>query len=131
MGYNLEEIVEDYTNEDQSWLGSAEGTSSCESGTLDADKFLGTFPDGVVPSGVFVRRNNASGLYRPYADAGADGPAFILFTTTDLKGTTAAAAKDTVVPLFWHGQVIVAKLPADSGISAGARAALPQVHFVE
>lgn len=237
MGFDLSVQTNTYTTEKQSWLGSAHGTNECDSVTLDADKFLGAFPTGIVPSGVVLGMITATGLYAPYgaspsevqtinlgaATAGTvtitfDGettaaiaynataaavqtalealsnvdpgdvvvsggplPGTItltfggryvgrnvpqvtvtptgltggtvtvatttegggsvtdgsqvarghLFSTTDLKGTTAATARDQVAPLFWHGQVIVAKLPAGHGLDDAARADMAgRIHYV-
>lgn len=127
MGFNLAVETTNYTGSNQAWLGSAHGTENCDSVTLDADKFLAAFPSGIVPSGVTLARITATGLYAPYTDAathgvGSDAMAGHLFTEVDLKGTTAAAAKDSVVPLYWHGQVIEAKLPAGHGLTAAGKA---------
>lgn len=126
MGLNLAVETTAYTTENQSWLGSAHGTNECDSVTLDADKFLTAFPTGIVPSGVVLGKITASGLYAPYTDLGTHGAGTEtasghLFTTADLKGTTAGTAKDTVVPLLWHGSVIEAKLPTNHGLTAAAK----------
>ncbi|MGI8425445.1 MAG: head decoration protein [Actinomycetota bacterium] len=135
MGFNLTTSEKGYLNENQSWLGKAHGTEECDSITLDADKFLAAFPTGIVPSGVLLGKITASGLYAPYTDAETHGAGTgvargHLFTTVDLKGTTAAAARDTVAALFWHGQVIEAKLPTGHGLDAAAKADLTQIRYV-
>lgn len=136
MGFNLSVETTNYTTENQSWLGSAHGTNDCDSVTLDADKFLATFTDGIVPSGVVIAKITATGLYAPYTDAathgaGTDAAAGHLFTTTDLKGTTAGTAKDTVAPLMWHGEVIESKLPTGHGLTAGAKGDMAgRFHYV-
>jgi hypothetical protein len=72
MGMNLATRSEAFTpSEDQTWLGSAHGTSECNPITLDGDAFLSLFPTGIVPSGV-VLYEHASGLYRPFAGVAAD-----------------------------------------------------------
>lgn len=52
--------------EDQSWLGSAHGTNTGDSVTLDGDAFLSTWPSGVVPSGVVLAKRTSDGKYVPY-----------------------------------------------------------------
>lgn len=228
MGIGLKR--ETFGVEDLSWLGKAHGHNEMDSITLDADKFLDAFPDGVVPSGVVLARLTATGLYAPYAGrtnevqtldlgaasagtftitfddettgaiafnataaavqtalealsninpgdvivtggplpgaitltfggqyAGADvetitvddgnltgatvtiatgtaggaadtdgtqDPAGHLGTTKNLGGTTAATAQDCGAALFWHGEVIVSKLPNSHGLDSYARAIL-------
>lgn len=120
-------------NEDQSWLGSAHGTQECDPITLNGDAFLATFPDGVIPSGTVVAKNTTTGLYEPYADAGANGTdtaAGHLFTTVDLGGTTGATVGNTGAALFWHGEVVVAKLKTGHGLTAAARADLSLIRYV-
>lgn len=118
--------------EDQSWLGSAHGTNEADSITLHGASFIGTFADGHVPSGVVVAKYTAganAGLYGPYSDAGADGldtAAGHLFTTTDV-GTTGV---NTSAALYWHGEVVESKLPTGHGLTAAAKADLPQVRYV-
>lgn len=236
MGSNVAWKKETFGGSDQSWLGSAHGTETCETVTLDADKFLGTFPDGIVPSGVVLGKITATGLYGPYAaspsevqtinlgaatagtvtinfdgevtaaiafdataaavqtalelldninpgdvvvsggpfpgtitltfggrylgqnvpqvvvtptgltggtvtvattvaggGATSDGSEVArghLFTGVDLKGVTAGTAQDTSAPLFWHGQVIEAKLPTGHGLDAAAKADLAHIQYV-
>lgn len=135
MGFDLSVETTTYTGEDQSWLGSAHGTNNAWTGTLDASTFLATFTDGVVPSGVVLGRLTASpGKLVPYTDAatngaGSDTAVGHLFTTTDLKGTTAAAAKDTVVAVIDHGRVIEANLPTGHGLTAAAKADLTHIRY--
>ena len=120
-------------SEDQTWLGSAHGTNECDSLTLDDDVFLAlaAFEDGIVPSGVVLGRVTASGLYVPYTDAathgvGSDTARYHLFTTKAIRagGQTSGAG-------FWHGEVLVANLPADNGLTAAGRADLPHIRYVD
>lgn len=129
MGMKLSITRETFSPaEDQTWLGSAHGTNECESITLDASSFVDTFTDGIVPSGVVVSIDTGSDLAVLGADGG--GAVYHLFTTTDLHGTTAETAVDTPAAGFWHGQIIVANLPADHGLDVAAAALLPQVNYV-
>lgn len=123
---NLAQTTETWGNEDLSWLGSAHGLEMSDSVTLDRDTMTAAWlTDGVVPAGAIVRRNNASGRYRPFADAGADGPTGIL-----IGPVMTGAAGNPVGAVIRHGQVIIAKLPATSGYVAGVNAELPLVDFV-
>lgn len=134
MSFDLGVTTEDYASEDQSWLGSAHGTEICFPITLDADKFLATFTDGVVPSGVVLGVITASGLAAPYTDAathgaGSDTAIGHLYTTANLKGTTAGTAKDQVAAVFWHGRVKESRLPTGHGLTAAAKADLAQIRY--
>jgi hypothetical protein len=53
-----------------------------------------------------------------------------LFTTTDLGGTTAGTVDKCTAALFWHGEVIVANLPENAGLTTGARADLNQIRYI-
>lgn len=115
--------------EDQSWLGSAHGTTECDTITLDGSAFLATWADGIVPSGVVLGKITATGLYAPYDNGAADGTevaAGILFQTVDLGDD----GIDSPAALYWHGEVIEAKLPTDHGLDAGARTDLKHIRFV-
>lgn len=61
-------ITEAFTQDDQSWLGSAHGTDATRSITLDTSAFTsGThYPNGYFPSGLPLGKITASGLYGPY-----------------------------------------------------------------
>lgn len=133
MGVDVSLKTETFSNENQEWLGSAHGTDSIDSITLDADLFLAAFTDGVVKSGVALGKITASGKYGPYDNAAVDGrqtAVGLLFTTVDLRGTTAATAKDVWGALLWHGKVIEAKLPVGHGVDAAAKAELTFIRFV-
>lgn len=120
-------------DEDLSWLGSAHGVATGDPITLDGSAFLATFADGIVPSGVVLGRITATGLYAPYSNAAADGTEVArghLLTTKDLGGTTAGTAGDVAGSLYWHGEVVEAKLPTGHGLDAAAKADLPQVRYV-
>lgn len=136
MSFDLGVVTDSYTSENQSWLGSAHGTNECDTVTLDADKFLATFPTGIVPSGVTLGKITATGLYAPYTDAathgaGSDTMVGHLFTTVDLQGITSGTAKDKVAALLWHGQVIEAKLPTGHGLTTAGKAdVVGRLHYV-
>lgn len=114
--------------ENHTWLGSAHGTDTWESLTLDGSEFLAAFPTGIIPSGVVIRRHTATGLYRPFAAGTAGERVFHLGTTTDVG--VGAAVQDSPAAGMWHGQVIVAKLPAGHGLVAAAATAMKLVDYV-
>lgn len=135
MAVNIGWTTETFGAENQSWLGSAHGTNECDTVTLDADKFVGTWADGIVPSGVVLGIVTGTGLAVPYTDAGTHGAgsetaAGFLFTTADL-GVVGGVGQDVGAALFWHGEVVVASLPTNHGLTAAARVDLAgQVKFV-
>jgi len=110
---NLNPVTETFQNEDQRWLGSAHGTSSGESITLDTSVFTaGThYPNGYFPSGLPLGKITATGLYGPYDDAASDGRQTLvgfLFCTVDAP---AVSTQDPQGALLWHGKVVEARLP--------------------
>lgn len=114
--------TETWIAENRSWLGSAHGTDVTQTVTLDTSTFTeGThYPDGFVPSGVVLGRITATGLYGPYDNAAGDGrevAAGFLYTSTRMR----SGGPDVGAPIHWHGAVIAANLPTDSGLDAGAR----------
>lgn len=120
--------------EDQSWLGSAHGTSSCRPVTLDPALFTaGThYPNGFVPSGCALGMVTATGKYGPYTPGASNGTqtfAGFLFTSQRMNVLTTQA----IGPLLEHGRVITAKLPFQSGagaIDTAAKTAAPLIKFV-
>lgn len=75
--------------------------------------------DGEATGGTVVwATTTAGGTETPAGEGAAVG---FLATTKDLGGITAATVGNTPAALMWHGQVIVAKLPASSGFSSAAR----------
>jgi hypothetical protein len=69
-----------YVNEDMTWLGSAHGTETGDTITLDLSLFTAAthFPNGYIPSGMTLGKVTASGAYGPYnnglANHGLDAP---------------------------------------------------------
>jgi hypothetical protein len=61
--------TENFSQDDQSWLGSAHGTDAARTITLDTSAFTsGThYPNGYFPSGLPLARITSSGKYGPYA----------------------------------------------------------------
>lgn len=61
---------------------------------------------------------------------GRETPLGHLFTVKSVlpKGTT--VARDVSAALYWHGEVVVAKLPPNSGYAAGVATALTRIRYV-
>jgi hypothetical protein len=65
-----------YALDDNSWLGSADGTSATETITINPGVgFVGAthWPNGFIPSGTPLGKITASGLYALYDNAASDG----------------------------------------------------------
>ena len=128
MGVNIAQTTETFGSGDQSWLGSAHGTNECNTFTLDTSAFVGTFVEGVVPSGVCVGVITATGLLGPYADVGAGGldvATGLLFTDVDIS-----AGVDVPCAVYWHGEVIEDNLPVGHGVTTAAKADLTHIHWI-
>jgi Bacteriophage lambda head decoration protein D len=117
-----------YINEDQRWIGPAtigELRTSTDTITLDRSAFdlVTAFPNGIIPSGVVLGKITATGLYAPYADAGAGGldTAVGFLVTSIVYDRNSAATSDIVAALLWKGEVIEAFLPTNHGLTAAAR----------
>lgn len=127
MGSRLSTRSEEFLPaENHSWLGSAHGTQECDSITLDHTAFAAF--DGLVPSGTVLAKNVAGTKYVPFVTAAGDSTGTAvghLFTTTVVPTDS-----DTTGALFWHGEVVIAQLPANSGYDASVKADLPQIRYV-
>ncbi|MGP5048736.1 head decoration protein [Glutamicibacter ardleyensis] len=109
---------ESFGQDDQSWLGSAHGTSAAQSITLDVSTFTAEehYPEGWLKSGL------------PLANS---GETYVLWTTeADLAGflfTTVRVPVDTATPvgaaILEHGRVKTAKLPVSVDTAGQATAA--------
>ena len=94
--------TETFGQDDQSWLGSAHGTDTARSITLDTSAFTANthYPNGFLPSGLPLAKITASGKYGPYAGQTSEvqtvtitgGPTGGTFTLTFDGETTAAIA---------------------------------------
>lgn len=94
--------TENFSNDDQSWLGSAHGTDAARTITLDTSAFTANthYPNGFFPSGLALGRITATGKYGPYAGRAAEaqtvtvtgGPTGGTYTLTFDGETTAAIA---------------------------------------
>lgn len=133
----LSPVTETFGQDDQSWLGSEEGTSRAMSITLDTSAFVaGThYPDGYFKSGIILGKITATGLYAPYNNAASDGTevaAGLLLCAVDAPPLT---TQDPQGAMLWHGRVLVSKLPIAQGVNGGPDAGgayktdLPQIRF--
>lgn len=109
-------------SENQEWLASRHGTQEADSITLDRAACVAVFADGVVPSGIPLRVDTATGRYVPALDNGAtvadDVAVGHLLTTIDFTSggdVPAGSAPDSPAALLWHGEVIISKVPAYAG----------------
>lgn len=123
----LAQTVESFSSaSSHEWLGSAHGTDSGDSVTLDVAAFtaLAAWNEGdTLPSGVGVSRRDADGLYVPLTAAVGHSRHRVLLEDTQLEGARQSRA------VIWHGEIVSAKLPADSGIP-GNEALFPLIAFV-
>lgn len=104
--------TEQFGGDDQGWLGSAHGTSSAKTITIDKSLLTaGThYPQGYVRSGTPLGLVTASGLYGPYDNAASDGRqtlAGFLLTPQPVSAT----GTRIVGPLVWHGAINLSRLP--------------------
>jgi hypothetical protein len=105
--------TETFNQDDQSWLGSAHGTSSGRPVTLDASKgfVAGThYPNGYLPSGTPLGKVTAGGKYGLYDDAASDGRQTLvghLLSPVKVSSGTATPSGS----LYEHGRVVAANLP--------------------
>lgn len=129
--------TEAFQQDDQSWLGSAHGTQSARTVTLDASAFTaGThYPNGFIPSGTVLAYIAGSttklGPYDPTNTTTEPGVAVgILFTAVKVPTDT---SKPVGAALFTHGRVRTAKLPFQSGkgsVDAAGETDLKLIEFV-
>lgn len=124
--------TETFGQEDQSWLGSAHGTDTARSITLDLTTFTaGThYPDGFLKAGLPLGKITASGKYGLYSDAAADGRQTLvgfLFTVVKVPASTATPA---VGAMLLHCFVVESKLPAPGVDAAGKADVAGRIIFV-
>lgn len=124
--------TESWGQDNQDWLGSAHGTDTARSITLDVSTFTaGThYPDGFLKSGLPLGKITASNKYGLYSNAASDGRetlAGFLFT-----GVKAPVVNTTPVggALLLHCFVVEAKLPAPGVDSAGKADVAGRIIFV-
>lgn len=98
---NIVPKIEKFGSGNQSWLGSAHGTESAQTCTLDISKFTG-FKD-YIPSGVPLKRADEGGKFEPVTQE-SDVLAGFLLTDQPMDG-------DQVAPYVWHGLIRAGNLP--------------------
>jgi len=101
-----------WVTDDPSWLGSAHGTDSTETVTLDVSTFTEAthYPDGYIPSGLVLAKITATGLYGPYDDTETDGRATAVGFLVSPRTVTSATQK-IGAGMLTHGKVVEANLP--------------------
>ncbi len=119
--------TESYQQEDQSWLGSADGTNSARSVTLDAATFTEAthYPDGYLLSGLPLA-DQGDGTFGPVNSAATDGTqnlAGFLFTAQVTDGTGHVGA-----PMLDWGRIVTDKLPV--ALDAASQDTNPHFRFV-
>ena len=128
---NLQQTVETNLvewNDNQDWLGTADGVDGCRTVSLDGAACRTAFPTGLVPSGTPVGEL-ASGLFGPGDPAaGKTGAGHVLFSVNVGAAAPAAPAQDTwPVALYEDGRVVTANLPAGVAFTKADR---PQINYV-
>ncbi|MFI6819728.1 head decoration protein [Micromonospora sp. NPDC050187] len=134
---NLAPVTESFGQDDQSWLGSAEGTSRAMSITLDTSAFNAGlhYPDGYFKSGIILGRITTTGLYGPYSSAASDGTETAAGILLCAVGAPSTNTIDVQGAMLWHGRVLLSKLPMAEGLNGGPDAGgayktdLPQIRF--
>jgi hypothetical protein len=113
-----------WVTDDPSWLGSAHGTDSPETGTVDVALFTaGThYPDGYLPSGLPLGKVTATGLYGPYDNAEDDGRQVFVGHLVGPRHVASSTQK-IAVGILTHGRVVEANLPVSIDAAGKADAA--------
>lgn len=109
--------TETFGGDDYRWLTSERGTDHPKSGTLDISTFTpGTdFPNGIVPSGLPVKFNAATGLHEKADAAGtADTLAGFVWHSVPLAGTN-----DIVFALLTDATVDADLVPGTHDLTSG------------
>jgi hypothetical protein len=115
----------EYGTDSKEWVGSENHTTT--SITLWNDAFLGTWTDGVVPSGVAIARVTAAtggapvGTYVPYNNAGTDGREVLAGHLFSVYGALKAGRRSGAA-LYDSGPVRESKLPPNHGLDAAGKA---------
>jgi hypothetical protein len=135
---NLNPVRETVGQDDQSWLGSAHGTSSAESITLDLSTFTANthYPNGYLPSGTPLGLITASSKYGIYDDVtpATDGRqtlvGFLLSPVRVVAYGPGTVVGDAHGALLTHGRIVLAKLPFAIVDTAGKTAVAGRIRFV-
>lgn len=114
-----------YTQGDQKWLGSAHGTNTADTITLDLSLFTsGThFPNGFIPSGMSLGKVTATGVYGPYSNAAVDGRTVMVgHLYQDVEVASDNTTGKAIGAILRHCQVVEANLPSNHGVDANGKA---------
>jgi hypothetical protein len=127
--------VKSFLNEDQRWIapGGISAIKDADSITLKMSLFSRvTFPNNLLPSGVYLGKVTASGLYGPYDDTAVDGrqTAQGLLLATIAWPADQASTAQIPVALYWRGEVIESLLPTGSGVDAAAKVDLARIRHI-
>lgn len=122
-----------YLQADQTWLGSALGTTNARSVTIATSTLTpGThFPNGYIPSGTPLAQYTAggnTGKFTIYTSGGASGSGTLVGFLLDSVPIHVNSV-DAIGALLDHGRIVLAKLPfAVDG--AGQTAVAGRIWFV-
>lgn len=132
---DLNPVINQVGRDDQSWLGSARGTSQGQSITLTIAAFsAGThYPNGYLPSGLPLGKFTSganTGSYGPYKPGATDGSqnlaGFLLTATPAPRATTTTVVNGALLDT---GRVIVSKVPIIT-VDTTAQATNPRFVYV-
>jgi len=114
--------TETFGGDNQAWLGSAHGTSSGRSITLDKTLFTPAnhYPQGYLRGGTPVGQVTATKKFGPYDDAATDGRQTLVGFVLTPQTFATGGGTDIIAPLYEHGAIIEANLPIP--IDAAGRA---------
>lgn len=113
-----------FITDDPSWLGSAHGTDSTDTITLDVSLFTAAthYPNGFLPGGLPLGKVTATGLYGPYDNAVVDGrETFVGHLIAPRK--VDSATQKIAAAMLTHGKVVEANLPVTIDATGKADAA--------
>ncbi|WP_160050773.1 head decoration protein [Nocardiopsis sp. FR4] len=121
-------------SEDHSWLGSAHGTDTGRTITLDTSLIPAeVYRTGWVPSGLPLGRVTATGLYGPYTPGAENGDGrerFAGVLLTSIRGPK-APGNPIAGALLEHGRVHTNRLPVAIPDASAAQADLPTLILTE
>lgn len=109
--------TEGFQGDNQSWLGSAHGTSSGDTITLSKAAFTaGThYPNGFLPSGTALGKITSTVKYGPYNDAASNGTEVLVGFLLTPVAMSATGGADVGASILKHGEIVAANLPFQSG----------------
>jgi hypothetical protein len=118
--------TKEYASDDPTWLGSAHGTDTGDSVTLNSDLFIAKLADvadgDMVPSGTYLGRVTADGTYGPYdpETPAVDG-------TEDFRGilwrpVRVRAGANVGGVMLRHGEIETDNLPYADDAAGGSDA---------